>query len=306
MTAGAARLALVVLSRLLCSLSDRAASRVAAVVAWLVFQGFGYRRRVLEGNLGASFPELGEGARRDLARRVGLHLAQTLVDFLRMPRLASRGFEQVEIRDLENYERAHTQGRGVLVLAGHLGSFEMTAAAVARVVRPTKLWLVVKSFPSAVDDFVCQLRRGAGTDVIPAKGALRETLRALRRGDNVAFVLDQHAPGDSGVTVEFFGRPAQTLGALALVALRTGAPVIAATSFRLPGGRHVLQVHPELPLEPRQTREETVAHMTQVYTRFLEQQIRAHPEQWFWTHRRWKPAPARVSSSASEGEDAER
>lgn len=300
-------LALAGLSGLLCLLSDRMTTWVARALAWVVFGVAGYRRRVLAENLEAAFPELSLAERRTLGLEVGRHLAQTLLEVLRMPRFARRGFDAVEFHGLEHYENAHAQGRGVLVLAGHLGSFELTAAAVSHAVAPTKLWLVVKSFPGPVDRFVNELRRRGGTDVIPAKGALRRALEALRRGENVAFVLDQHAPGASGVTVDFFGRPAQTLGALALMALRTRAPVLPAIAYRRPDGRHVLEVYPAIPIEGRASRAETVRHMTQVYTRFLEERIRAHPAQWFWTHRRWKAAaPALVSSSGSEAEDVER
>lgn len=291
MIAGLVRASLASLSRLVCLLSDAATRRLAALVAFLLFGVFRYRRRVIGENLKASFPELDAEAHERLARAVGVHLTLTLLEFLRMPRYAARGFDNVEIVGFENYERALAKGKGVLCLAGHLGSFELTAAAVGRALRPSKLWLVVKSFPPAVDHFVCDLRRGGGSDVIPAKGALRGVFAALRRRESVAFVLDQHAPGDSGVSTEFFGRPAQTLSALASVALRTGTPVIAATSHRRPDGTHLLEVHAEFPLEHRADRDETVRHMTQVYTRFLEQAIQSHPEQWFWSHRRWKSAP---------------
>ena len=276
------------LSGFVCLLSERSTRRLAALLARVLFGWLGYRRVVINQNLEASFPELDTEAREALARRVQLHLALTLLEFLRMPRYAARNFEHVEFAGLEHYEAALTKGKGILCLAGHLGSFELTAAAVAQMIRPNKLWLVVKPFPSSVDRFVRSLRRRGGSDVIHAKGALRSVFTALRRQESVAFVLDQHAPGDTGVPVQFFGRPAQGLVALAVVAERTGTPVIAATAHRRPDGSHLLQVHPEIPLEPQADRASTVQHMTQVYTRVLENAIRAHPEQWFWSHRRWK------------------
>lgn len=287
---GLANLLLSSISRLVMLLSERATRRLARGLAWLIFGLFGYRRAVIAQNLEASFPELGLAERRMLSRQVGQHLVLTFLEFLRIPRYAARNFDNVECLGLEHYEAAFAKGKGVLCLAGHLGSFEMTAAAVARLLRPNKSWLIVKPLPGGVDRFVVSVRRRGGTDVIPAKGALKSVFLALKRQELVAFVLDQHAPGDTGVPVQFFGRAAQGLVALAVVAERTGAPVIAASAHRRPDGTHLLVLHPEIPFEAQADRAQTLQQMTQVYTRVIERAIRAHPEQWFWSHRRWKPA----------------
>lgn len=295
---------LVSLSGLVSLLSNRSTHRLAVFVAWLVFRVVGYRRRVIEENLGASFPELDPAARRALQQSVEVHLAETLLEFLRMPRFAARGFDEVSFTGLEHYRAALAQGRGVLCLAGHLGSFEQTAAAVAHAIHPTKLWLVVKPFSPGVDRFVTRARRLGGVDVIPAEGALPVILAALKRQEAVAIVLDQHAPGQTGVPVQFFGRTAQALTALALVAARSRAPVIAAFGHRREDGHHVLEVLPEIQMERRARLAETLVHMTQIYTRVLETAIREHPEQWFWSHRRWKPGPPPAAESASSSASA--
>ena len=123
-------------------------------------------------------------------------------------------------------------------------------------------------------------------------------MQALRRNEAVVFVLDQNATRSIGVFVDFFGRPACTMSGLAVLAERTGAEVIAAVPWREGPGRHVLTVLPAIPFERQADREETVRHMTQVYTRVIEDAIKARPAQWFWTHKRWRTRPA--STPASE------
>ena len=110
----------------------------------------------------------------------------------------------------------------------------------------------------------------------------------LAAGDIVVFPFDQHAGPKLGIRVPFFGRPAGTFRALALVAKATGAPVVPGACWREPDGRHVLRFEPALEYleDPDQTAE--VRRNTRAYNAVLERLIVRHPEQWFWVHRRWK------------------
>jgi Kdo2-lipid IVA lauroyltransferase/acyltransferase len=249
-----------------------------------------YRRGVMDESFAIAFPELGPSEHRRLGRRACVHLVRTLFEFLRIPRYRRKGLENVvRIEGLENFEKAKARGKGVLCLSGHLGSFELCVAAVAEKADPVSL--VVKPFPPAVDRLVAEIRGESGLKVIYAEGAVRPILKALHDNESVVFVLDQNATRSTGVFVDFFGKPASTMTALAVIAERTGAAVIAAVPYRDENGEHVLEVHPEIPLEPKLNRLETVQWMTQRYTTFLEEQIKRHPEQWFWTHKRWRTRP---------------
>lgn len=267
--------------------------------AW--FHVLRYRRAVILSNLARAFPELDLRARLQLGKAACTHLVETLLEFLRIPRYARRGLGALlEVEGREHLDAALAKGKGVLCLTGHLGSFELVAGAIAERLGPGRVALVVKPFPPAVDRFVTRVRELTGLQVIRAHGGMKGILRALARGTCVVFVLDQNATRHIGVFVDFFGHPASTMSSLALIALRTEAPVIGVATFRRPDGRHVLHIGPEIPIEARETREETVRHMTQLYTRFIEDRIRAHPEQWLWTHRRWKTQPEVSTPASSE------
>lgn len=291
------------LSGLIGLLPEPALGPLARVGGALWFDGLRYRRQVILANLATAFPELEAAARERLGRAACVHLCLTLLEFLRIPRYRRRGLERVvRVEGSEHWEAALAQGKGVLCLSGHLGSFELAVAAVAG--RGAPVSLVVKRFPPGVDAFVNGLRRGSGLGVIYAEGALRPVLSALRDNGSVVFVLDQNATRRIGVFVDFFGKPACTMSGLALLALRSGAPVIAATPFRAADGTHVLRIHPPIPLEAKDSREATLAHMTARYTQVIEAAIREHPEQWFWTHKRWRTRPVSTPAPGSAGETA--
>lgn len=288
----------------------RAVARVSGAFWWYVLR---YRRAVIEENLARAFPEKSLGERRVLGRRACVHLAHALFDLFRIPRHRRREYRgAVRVEGLDHFNAAKREGKGVLCLTGHLGSFELSVAGCAKAVHPASL--VVKSFPPGVDRFINALRESAGLGVIHAENALKPMLRALAANEAVAFVLDQNATRKIGVFVDFFGVPACTMSALALIAARTGAPVVGVTIFRDTDHVNVLRIEPAIPLELKATRDETVAHMTQVYTRFIEQAIRNHPEQWLWTHKRWRtrpkapeaaPAPAAGAQAATERVEAD-
>ena len=102
------------------------------------------------------------------------------------------------------------------------------------------------------------------------------------------FPFDQYAGGRDGIEVEFFGRPTGTFRSLALIARATGAPVIPAATWREPDGRHVLRFEEPLAAIECEDYDEEIRRNTRSYNAMLERLILRHPEQWWWTHRRWK------------------
>jgi KDO2-lipid IV(A) lauroyltransferase len=134
-----------------------------------------------------------------------------------------------------------------------------------------------------------RMRAERGVHLHPAEGSSKALLSALRRGEVVAFVIDQHMPPKLGVAVPFFGRPASTTDAPAILAARTGAVVLPAFLFREGFERHRLWVGPEIPLGAG-PRKEAVRESTARFSLAVEKVVRAHPEQWIWLHRRWKIA----------------
>lgn len=249
-----------------------------------------YRRGVILSNLAQAFPANTYKERCRLGRASCIHLVRTLFEFHQIPHNVHSYFERVvRIEGVEHYEAAKIQGKGVFVVSGHLGSFELGIAALA--CRLSSFSVIVKRFPSALDCHISRIRSHSGIEIIPARGALTPVREALKKNRAVVVVLDQNSTYRKGVFVDFFGKPACTMAGLAILAIRTGAPVIGASAWREHTGSHVVRFHPEFPLEHQASRADTVRYMTQLYTRFIEEAIRAHPEQWLWPHKRFKTRP---------------
>lgn len=262
---------------------------LSRLLARLWFDGLRYRRTVLLTQLAYAHPEHSSADLRRTGQAVCRHLVRTLLEFLRIPRYRQEGFSRVRIEGWAHHISARQQGRGVLILSGHLGSWELAVAAVAQDASP--LHLVVKSFSPGTERFISKLRTDGGLRLIAAKGGMTAILRALRRNETVVFVLDQNAIRSLGVFVDFFGRPACTMMGLAQIALRTKAPVLPAIPYRATDGTHVLDIGPPVPRVDAEDRKQAVVAMTQAYTARLEAAILAHPEQWLWTHKRWRTTP---------------
>ena len=188
---------------------------------------------------------------------------------------------------------AHARGKGVLILTGHFGNFEVaTAAGIAQfpesrghfhfIRRPFK--------PRWLEDFVYSRSRRLGFGSLPKRGSLDLFIDRLTAGDIILFPFDQHAAKRDGIQVEFFGHPAGTFRSLAIIARATGAPVVPASAWREADGRHVLRF--EEPLTPIECEDydEEIRLNTRAYNAALERLILRHPEQWWWMHRRWKVA----------------
>jgi KDO2-lipid IV(A) lauroyltransferase len=252
-----------------------------------------YRRKVALENLRRVFGDvLPDEEIRRLAQAYYAHYLRFLLEFIRLPFMSfERRKAWVRVENLDIAVRAHEQGKGILLLTGHFGNFEVSSvAAIAQfpqyrgvlhfVRRPLK--------PRVFNDFVTRRFQSAGFGVLPKRGSLDTILDRLANGAIVVYVFDQHAHKADGITVDFFGHPAGTFKSVALLALTTGAPVIPAYSWREPDGRHVLRFEEPLPLIECEDVSEAIRLNTQAYNAALERMLLRHPEQWIWMHRRWK------------------
>ncbi len=191
---------------------------------------------------------------------------------------------------------AHAQGKGALILTGHFGNWEVATIAGLHLfpqVRGMFHFVRRAIKPAWLDRLVTRRFNRAGFGVIGKRGSLDAILDRLAAGDAIVFPFDQHAAPPDGIEVEFFGHPAWTFKSLAIIALATGAPVLPASSWREPDGHHVLRFEPPLSVLEHPDTNEAIRRNTRAYNEALEQLILRRPEQWYWVHRRWKPAARR-------------
>ena len=263
----------------------------------LLYRLLPFRRGVIVENLRRVFGESASAMDIErLAQGHYAHLGRLFWEFLWFPWVSdARRAALARVENLAGLEAALALGRGVLIVTGHFGNFEVaTAAGLASYPHAKgRFYFVRRPFkPRWLDNLVTRRFRRAGFGVLPKRGGLEGILDRLNAGDLVVFPFDQHASRKDGVLVEFFGQPAGTFRSVAVVALATGAPVVPASSWRESDGQHVLRFEDALaPIEHEETNE-AIRLNTRAYNAALERMILRHPEQWWWVHRRWKPWPA--------------
>lgn len=267
-----------------------AAGRRLGDLLWLVLPG---RRAVALDNLRRSFgAERSAAEIRQLARRsfqnVGMNLVEGCCYFLRPTQVM---LSRVRVEGREHLQAAAAHGRGVLILTAHFGNWELLAAAHGLTGLPASIVTRPLDYP-LLDDLAARFRRRSGAELIVKRHAVREVLTALRRQRMVGILLDQNATRAEGVFAPFFGSPASTSKGLALLALRTGAPVVPIFLRREPDGRHCMDVGAAVP----PPEDGQIATYTSAFNRVLEAAIRRTPEQWFWMHDRWRTRPRETVS----------
>ncbi len=269
--------------------ADRAAPSRGA--RWL-YRLLPFRRQVVLENLRRVYDTADDDEIERLAQAHYGHLGRLLWEFLWFPWLSpARRLAMARVENLDALLAAHEQGKGVLILTGHFGNFEVaTAAGLAQFPQAHGRFHFVRRplQPEWFDRLVTRRFRKAGFGVLPKRGGLEAILDRLGAGDLIVFPFDQHSGRKEGVLVEFFGHPAGTFRSLAVIALTTGAPVVPASSWRESNGRHVLRFETAIaPVEHADTNE-AIRLNTRAYNRALERMIVRRPEQWWWVHRRWK------------------
>jgi len=251
----------------------------------------GKRRRLTLDNLKKALGE--EKSDRELktvARKSFSNLGMALVEYFTFPSLDIREAEKIsEVEGEEHLKDAVEKGQGVLALTVHLDNVDLAGALLA--LRGFPIAIIAKPVRNpAVDRALINGREATGVKVFSGGGTMKEILRHLRSAGIVGFVLDQNAVFGDGVFVPFFGREASTLNSLAILARRTGIPVIPIHMFR-DGLRHRIIIDPPIKAKVIEDREEDVLERTKQYAAWTEGVIRQHPDQWMWLHNRWRIRP---------------
>lgn len=186
----------------------------------------------------------------------------------------------IEVEGIENYRKAKEKGRGVIMITGHCGNWELLGMAFSTKV-DTVFGVVRKQSNPYMDRFIVRSRKKYGTKITYKEGALKKFISDLRDGGTVGILIDQSVIPREGVIVDFLGAPAWTTKMAASIARRTSSAVVPAFMKRT-GNGHVIKILPEVQLGGDDTED------TQEMTKTIEEYIRENPSDWLWIHRRWK------------------
>jgi KDO2-lipid IV(A) lauroyltransferase len=205
--------------------------------------------------------------------------------------------EKTVIKGIDNFEKARAKGKGVLLITGHCGNWELLAILASYKVFPISVVVRPLNNPY-LNTFMVKARSRFGNRVIDKKGALRAILTTLKGNGVVGILMDQAVMPDEGYVINFLGKGAWTTKMPALLARKTGAPAVPAFIRRTREG-HEITVHPEVVLSSHSDQEEAVKEDTERFSGFIEDYIRENPSQWLWMHRRWKRVPPASSVSGT-------
>ncbi len=277
--------------RALRALSWNAACRVGENLGALGYRPLGIRKRVVERQIAAAFPDLDREAVVALARESYRHLGRSFIETALLDTLGKDGLQQL-VETVEGWDEiadVMSKGRGAVMVTGHIGNWELAGSYVAA--RGVPLDAIVRGMANPLfDAYINHTREVMGMTVVHDSDAVRRTPRSLRAGRAVAFVADQGVLGLASTFVPFFGRPAKTPRGAAVFALRFEVPVLFVVALRQPNGRYRIVVER---IEARQTgdRDRDVDAIVARFTERLEHWVRVVPAQYFWQHRRWKRQP---------------
>jgi KDO2-lipid IV(A) lauroyltransferase len=239
-------------------------------------------------NLRHAFPEKTEHEIRAIAKASYRNLFMAYFEILYMDKLTEEDIRRyISFPESEKINTLLQRGKGLIILTGHYGNWELCALTVPVIV-PQKYTVVVqKQRNPYVNDFMTHMRARFGAKLVVMERALRESLRALSNNEAVALIADQSGP-ESGIYTEFFGRPASTHQGPAVFQLRSGAPMIMVMLIREGVGKFRIETEEIDTQNLTGSDEEKMIEITRRHVNMLEKFIRLHPEHWLWMHKRWK------------------
>jgi Kdo2-lipid IVA lauroyltransferase/acyltransferase len=264
-----------------------------AALGWMVYRLLPRLRRTGMRNLELALPEMPLAKRDETLRLLYRNLGWQLAEFCRMERYTRANTANwIRYEGLENFLEAEALGKGVLILTGHLGAWELSSFYHSLMGHP--MGMVIRRLDNRfLDGFVNQIRCLHGNRVLHKDDFARGLITAMRAGESVGILMDTNMTPPQGTFVDFFGVPACTASGLARVALKTGAAVVPGfLLWEASEGRYVLHFGERIEIERTEDSEADIVDLTQRCTSVIEAWVRRYPEQWLWIHRRWKTRPA--------------
>ena len=271
---------------------------VGAAVIRLLASAFYYidarHRHIADVNLRIAFPEMPRRRRNAIARRSFQNAGMNLLEISRLGMLTPGNVKNLVDYDktdgLDNYRVALSRGKGILYLTGHFSAWELLPTAHALHGYP--LSFTTRPLDNVrLEKYLRHVRESTGNTVIYKKDSARRILKELKTGRTAGVLMDHNVNPEEGIFADFFGIPAATSTGVALLALRTGAPVL--TGYLTPprGGRYNIKFLPPIDMVRTGDTADDLRVNTQRLNDVLEGIIREQPESWLWGHKRWKNRP---------------
>jgi len=242
------------------------------------------RYRMAKENLERALPELNEAEVEAVVYKNFEHLGVSGVEMLRLDMFKHDDLQRYfDVDIVDSISEAMALNRGVILLTGHLGFWEVghfllsdLGIPVSVVAKPLKNPLSEKYFTAAREFF--------GTEIIDSHHGARQIVKTIKENRVVIVLLDQHISPPGSVPTQFFGRPAYTTTAITNLAMKYQVPIVPIFCLRQKDDRYRVWTEPFIMLD----KERSVSENTQVLTTIIEKAARKDISQWFWVHKRWR------------------
>lgn len=261
--------------------------RASDTAGWIVKQiaPLLSQNRTTKRNLRLAFPEWSNEQVEETAKAAWESVGRTAGELPHLPKIHPYEGDRVEVIHAERLDEVEASERGAVFISGHFANWEVMAAVICR--RPVDCLVTYRMLNNPhIDRRINKVRHDYGIGVLAPKGlGTRELMRALSSGRSVALMNDQKF--NQGLAVPFFGHDAMTAPGPARLALKYNVPIVPVSTVRTGPARFRVTIHD--PIRPARGLEgEAAVHdCVKRITGFIEEQVRDHPDQWFWQHRRW-------------------
>lgn len=239
-------------------------------------------------NIKASLDNITKEESISIRNKAYHNLGITLLELLAIRTMKKEDIQNIiEYENIELIKENSKKGKGIILLSGHYGNWELLAYS-AGLLSGVPVNVVVKPQKNQyADRRLNQYRTKSGNKILPMKRAAFAMISALKNNEAIALLVDQSAEKDKDIKVKFFGRDAITYEAPAALSLKFGSPIIMGFAERMHSGKYKVKLS-VLPSDDLHYNKEGIRILTERHVAALEQQIRKKPEDWAWQHRRWK------------------
>jgi Kdo2-lipid IVA lauroyltransferase/acyltransferase len=262
--------------------------RAAIFMGTLMFYLIPVRKKVAIGNLTKAFPEKTKKEILNLTRKNYQNITITFFELMSLPSIPINKLkQQLEFDKPDSFIEQTKDERGLIILLGHFGNWELAIACIALVLEKTLSILVKPQRNPYVTDWLKETRARFGARIIESGVSVKELFKALKNGQAVGIAADQRGHFDNP-RFNFFNQPTALYTGTASIALRTNSKVLMGLPVRQKDLKYKYYFE-ELSFENLPDDEESkVKELTQRYISFIEKYVRQYPEQYFWMHKIWK------------------
>jgi len=262
---------------------------ILSFFAFLAYKIDVRHKKIARVNLDLAYGDsMSEEEKRRITKKCYKNLLYNMRDFVENQGISKEKLlKKVTIHNEHFYTDIKKEGKGVIFLTAHYGNWELLPLCMGATYG--KLWGVGRNLDSKkMNDVLQKNRNQFNVHMLEKAGAIRGLLKALKNGENVGLLVDQNTSAKEGILIKFFGKLARHTPSAALIARKTGTPIIPAFITTNDYINYDITFYEPITTDKTDKSEEDIKKSVQEQANITQKAIEAKPDEWFWLHRRWK------------------